>query len=242
MALDLSNRVANQLRTAPVLPLVAELNSAPDPWDAFLRLSHLPHVVFLDSALAHPSLGRYSYVTADAFLWRVAQGKPAVDPLARRSEVLGKFRSETHPDLPPFQGGAAGLFSYDLCHYLERLPRSAADEFAVPDLAVGVYDWVLAFDHQVGQAWLFSTGFPELDRVKRKSRAKQRLRVIQGLLHAGRRDRGREKWVDSPGLSPQALSRQYPVPGRSGLTSSFARSGYLSAVGRAIEYIHAGDC
>lgn len=242
MALDLSNRVANQLRTAPVLPLVAELSSGLDPWDAFLRLSHLPHVLFLDSALVHPSLGRYSYVTADPFLWLVAQGKQAVDPLARLSEVLSKFRGETLPNLPPFQGGVAGLFSYDLCHYLERLPSSAVDEFAAPDLAVGVYDWVLAFDHQVGQAWLFSTGFPELDRLKRKVRAKQRLRAIQGLLQAGRRDRSRVKRVDSPGLSTQALSRQYPVPGRSGLMSNFARSGYLSAVGRAIEYIHAGDC
>src|SRR5438270_3858295 len=125
MALDLSNRIVPPRRGASVLPLVAELTPAPDPWDAFLRLSGLPHVLFLDSALVHPSLGRYSYLTADPFLWLVAKGKQAVDPLTSLAETLSRFPSEAYPDLPPFQGGAAGLFSYDPCHYWARLRRSA---------------------------------------------------------------------------------------------------------------------
>jgi para-aminobenzoate synthetase component 1 len=35
---------------------------------------------------------------------------------------------------------------------------------------------------------------------------------------------------------------QYPLPGHAGVTSTFDRSGYLDAVRRAIEYVHAGDC
>src|SRR5947209_2962653 len=49
----------------PPLPLVEELRPAPDPWEAFRRLAGLQRVLFLDSALAHPSLGRYSFLTAD---------------------------------------------------------------------------------------------------------------------------------------------------------------------------------
>jgi anthranilate/para-aminobenzoate synthase component I len=60
------------------------------------------------------------------------------------SPIAFGHRLPTLPGLPPFQGGAAGLFGYDLCHHIERLPRPHFDEFQTPDLAVGLYDWVLA--------------------------------------------------------------------------------------------------
>ncbi len=50
-------------------PLVEELTPAPDPWEACLRLSSLPHLLFLDSAVRHPTLGRYSFVAAQPFGW-----------------------------------------------------------------------------------------------------------------------------------------------------------------------------
>src|SRR5262249_32406028 len=34
----------------------------------------------------------------------------------------------------------------------------------------------------------------------------------------------------------------FPVPGLPGVTSSFTRDGYLAAVRRVVEYVHAGDC
>jgi len=34
-----------------------------------------------------------------------------------------RYRTESLPFCPPFQGGIAGLFGYDLCHRIERLPR-----------------------------------------------------------------------------------------------------------------------
>ena len=40
--------------------------------------------------------------------------------------VRAQWRLPELPDLPPFQGGAIGLFGYDLCHRLERLPQPAA--------------------------------------------------------------------------------------------------------------------
>ncbi|MGG2296876.1 aminodeoxychorismate synthase component I [Aeromonas veronii] len=43
----------------------------------------------------------------------------------------------------PFIGGALGLFGYDLGRRFERLPVQAAADIAVPDMAVGIYDWAL---------------------------------------------------------------------------------------------------
>ncbi len=55
-------------------------------------------------------------------------------------------------DLPPFQGGAAGFFGYDLARGLEKLP--ALPSSSSPDMAVGLYDQVAAFDHADNKAWL----------------------------------------------------------------------------------------
>jgi para-aminobenzoate synthetase component 1 len=43
-------------------------------------------------------------------------------------------------------------------------------------------------------------------------------------------------------LAVKPLAPQFPLPGREGVSSNFDRSGYLAAVRRAVEYIHAGDC
>ena len=65
------------------------------------------------------------------------------------------------PGLPPFQGGAAGYIGYDYGAVLERLPRTRFDDLAIPDVMLGLYDWVIAWDHRVGTAWIVSTGLPE---------------------------------------------------------------------------------
>ena len=36
-------------------------------------------------------------------------------------ELLNRHRITAIEGLPPFQGGAAGLFGYDLCHHIERI-------------------------------------------------------------------------------------------------------------------------
>src|SRR5438552_7909829 len=141
----------------PATPLVEDLSPALDPWEVARRLANRRHLLFLDSSSTDSPFGRYSFVTADPFEWISTRGPD--DPFPRLTEALGRFRMDSLPGLPPFQGGAAGLFGYDLCHYLEQLPRPGFDEFETPDLAVGFYDWVVAFDHQARRSWIISTGF-----------------------------------------------------------------------------------
>lgn len=229
-------------------PLVEEIAPACDSWDVFRRVAHLPHALFLDSALVHPELGRYSYITADPFDWLHGRRRqtalascpfpfPPTDPFRMLHEQLARYRTEPIAGLPPFQGGAAGLFGYDLCHHIERLPRPRFDEFQVPDLAVGLYDWVLAFDHVIGRCWLISTGFPEVEPSRRRQWAELRLRQIMRLVRSEETRQKRPTGQARP-VTPYC----HPVPGMPGLASSFDRETYLSAARRAIEYVHAGDC
>src|SRR5262245_39037262 len=109
-------------RSPGALPLVEELPASLTAWEAARRLAHLDRLLFLDSAALDSPLGRYSYVAADPFFCLVHEGTAGPDPFAQLNEELARHRIETIPGLPPFQGGAAGLFGYDLCHHVERLP------------------------------------------------------------------------------------------------------------------------
>jgi para-aminobenzoate synthetase component 1 len=222
------------------LPLVERLDPSLNAVDAFRRLSNLPHVVFFDSAMRHPQLGRYSFVAADPVEWLTvpADGTPAFQQLADRVAALPQT---PRADLPPFQGGWAGLFGYELAGSLERVPRARIDEFQIPALAVGLYDVVVAFDHVEGAAWLISQGIPEVDEVARRERAANRLAqfrtrlLTREYLHS---DVTRSSYSR---LTAEQLAPQFLIEGHLGLTSNFSADEYRRAVKQVIDYIHAGD-
>jgi para-aminobenzoate synthetase component 1 len=189
--------------------------------------------------MRHPQLGRYSFVAADPVEWLAvpADGSNAFEMLAARVAILPQtVRSK----LPPFQGGWAGLFGYELASSLERVPRASLDEFDIPAMAVGLYDVVVAFDHETTESWLISQGFPESDDAARRERAAGRLSQFRRLLSTA-------PAATSAVVGPQhsrsfdQLAPQFALDGQSGLTSNFSGDDYRRAVKRVIDYIHAGD-
>jgi para-aminobenzoate synthetase component I len=238
------------------LPLLEPLDPRLDPVDIFRRLAELPHVVFFDSAMRHAKLGRYSFVAADPVEWLVvpADGSDALSKLVQRSHALG-FRisncgliernpqseiQNPQPNLPPFLGGWAGMFGYELAGSLEEVPGAATDEFQIPALAVGLYDVVVAFDHHQHAAWIVSQGLPESDPHARRDRALMRLSHFRERL-SDRLSLSRIKSKASPTLPIEALAPQFPIAGHDRITSNFSPSAYKQAVEKTIEYINAGD-
>jgi para-aminobenzoate synthetase component I len=217
--------------------VVVELNPAPDPCDAFRRLCHLPQCLFLDSARRDPHSGRYSFITADPFELLTAAAEDASAWTTIHSR-LSRYEAPSLPGLPPFQGGTAGLFSYDLSRSLERLPRPHFDEFQLPGLLLGLYDVVIAFDHQSEQAWIISQGFPEHDPMLRHRRAQARAAQFSRCLATAYQ--ASLSAFNAP-LPVDNLSPQFPVRGINGLTSNFSQDGYLAMIHRGIDYIFAGD-
>lgn len=224
-------------------PVIEELQPAPEAEAAFATFSRLPHCLFLDSALRHPRLGRFSFLGADPFAYfEVAASER--DALATLERRLARLTAETVPELPPFQGGAAGIFGYDLNRSLERVPPPQFDEFDVPVLAVGFYDVVLAWDHATQRAWLISQGLPETDPAARRRRAESRLEQFRARLTGDGDASGNVGRIANPSpamLGIDQLAPQYPVPGVAGLTSNFSADGYRQAVQRVVDYIYAGD-
>ena len=214
------------------MPHIRELHPAPSPWDVARHLVDLPHLVFLDSAQRHPQRGRYSYIAANPSIWFTAS-------LGRDQSVAHRLWhhwqhlyhqqpviSDWPEELPPFCGGWVALLGYGLNRLWERIPLPRWDEFAVPDLAVGRYDWLIAFDHLLNCAWC-------IDWTPDGS-AWERIEALLGQTPP--------PVPECVGPQKALMAPSYPLAGWPGVVSNFDRVGYEATVARAVEYIHAGDC
>ncbi|WP_027527288.1 aminodeoxychorismate synthase component I [Bradyrhizobium sp. Ec3.3] len=201
------------------------------PVIAMRRLARRPHLTFLDSAASHELLGRYSYLTCDPFgTYIVADGRASWNgqvlddaPWEVLRTLLARYPQEHRPDLPPFQGGAAGFFGYDLNRTLERLPVPAASGHRLPQSILHFYDLVVSYDHREKRCWIASTGWPEEDPARRAARARHRADEFAALL--------------ANSNSPRTNAYGAVGPWQ----SNFSRLGYIAAVQRVIDLILAGD-
>jgi para-aminobenzoate synthetase component 1 len=246
-------------------PLVEEIIPAPDPAGCCAALEGLPYRLFLDTASTGSRFGRYSFVTADPVAVVRSRGAETEcldrttgtcrathgDGLVALRQLVAPHVAEPVPGLPPFQGGAAGYIAYDWGLTLERLPAPRYDDLGLPDLVIGLYDWVVAWDHESSRAWLISTGIPEVSTERRRARAGVRAafvrqRLVTGDSGLGIRDSGLGSQDSKFATQGSQQAPSYPVergwwsPSLE-LKSSFTRAGYLNAVARVREYIFAGD-
>jgi len=219
-------------------PLIEEVYMAPEPAWCFEAFAHCPYSFFLDSGMDPGKLGRYSFMGSDPFLvlksrrdeitviWdgkeEVQQGNP-FDVLGELLDVYTLDRNEA--DIP-FLGGAVGYFSYDLGHFIERLPDTAVDDLQLPECYLAFYDAVVAYNHLEGKTFIISSGFPELEEKKRLSRAENKLNELRHRVL----------------LSPPPQATEEVLASRSSkLRANFSHDDYLKAVETAREYICAGD-
>ena len=239
-------------------PLVEELIPVPDPVESCARFRGLPYLLFLDSARDPGSFGRYSFLAADPAIVVHGKGTHAsvldtrtgtetplkTHALAGVRELLAPHRADPIPDLPPFQGGAAGYLAYDWGAVLERLPSPRWDDLAIPDVVFSIYDWVIAWDHLERRAWLISTGLPATGTEK-SQRCEDRLIEVHKRLTSY--SLSTEIYRQGPHARPAPEpAPSYPVSDTQlsaglELRSSFTHRGYLDALTRVREYIIAGD-
>jgi para-aminobenzoate synthetase component 1 len=219
-------------------PLIEELHMAPEAAWCFEAFAPKSFSFFLDSGMDPPKLGRYSFMGSDPFLVMKSRGdeitliKDGVEekgwgsPFDTLGELLEKYRLNRREYPVPFTGGASGYFSYDLCHFIERLPKTAVDDLNLPECYLGFYDAIVAFDHLANKTYLISTGFPETDEGKRRRRAEARLNDLRNLVLL---------------VPPPNIIENIPSDKGIALRANFSHEGYLAAVAKAREYICAGD-
>lgn len=203
----------------------------------FPHLAHTLGAVWLDSALADTPWSHYSYIGLQPKFFITAKANTVTmgdtvthgNPFTILQEFLAGFQATSHPDLPPFQGGLIGYWGYELNQHLEKIPL-AQDDSHYPDLFVGVYDVIIAFDHIQQQCWLISCGLPADNVQAQQQQAQLRLQeILAQILPWFNQNKPNYHAAFTP-LAPPALSSNY--------VSAHA---YQQAIGKTIDYIYAGD-
>ncbi|WP_082628326.1 aminodeoxychorismate synthase component I [Aeromonas allosaccharophila] len=192
----------------------------------FARLQHQPWAMLLESAGPLGADNGVDIISADPLATLETRGLATTltrhgetsehheDPLAllarTQQQLLGEL--DLCATRLPFIGGALGLFGYDLGRRFERLPVQAAADIAVPDMAVGIYDWALLRNVASGDWQLVHWG-DEAGLAKRLA------------------------WLEQQQAAPPpafALLGEWQ--------SNMSRAEYGEKFARIQEYLAAGDC
>jgi len=222
-------------------PLIQEIATAHTPESLVKNLRNAAGIVLLRTTAFDLPSARCSFVAANPFLTFQSSGSCCEisrhpSPVTRHVQfgnpwqildaLMARFELLDEIDLPFPLGGCFGYWGYNLKNFTEpKLSRHAVNDLELPDCCVGFHDSLVVFDHQLGKAFVVSTGLCA-DGSRNEKRAREQL----------------EFWE-------QALTRPSATPahpmgeGRGGgvAASSFCRADFIAAVERVQKYIRAGD-
>ena len=195
------------------------------PVSAFLKLGSEAPSFLLESA-DQGRVGRYSFIGfRPRRVLRWSLGDPG-DPYELAAAELRRLSAAPLPGLPPFAGGAVGMFAYDLVRTVEPLGDPNPDPIGIPDLALVLTDALVVFDHLMHTVTVLANVYADDDLEASYARARETIAEVRWRL-AGpvpRPDR------------PPATNRAVPE-----FTSNMAPERFEAIVARIVEYIHAGD-
>ncbi len=237
--IDRFSTLAKKANTVPVY--CSLLSDQLTPVSAFNKLAEgADHAFLLESVVGGEKIARYSFLAANPSAvfeatrdqatftdtdgetqWQVA------DPLKKLEEVLAGYSAVHLPELPRFVGGAVGYAGYDAIRYYESLPNAPTDDRQLPDLAFGIYDEMVVFDHV--QKLIKIVAHAHVDRHGIDGAykdAKKRIEKIIATLST----------VKPAPLTPMAIPED-SLP----RTSNFHQADFERAVDTCKEYIRAGD-
>jgi len=232
-------------------PLIEEVFTPLTAPELFELIKDRPYSFFLDSGMDPQRLGRYSFLGSEPFLVMNSRGSEITlvhgqehkvqhgNPFDTIGKLLEIYKLDHCPAPVPFLGGAVGYFSYDLCHFIERLPSTAIDDLKLPECYFAFYDTIVAFDHLEGKAYLVATGFPEMEEGQRLRRARMRLEEMKSWLYAT--SPSQEASLPRSGRLGESEFQPAQENREITLKSNFTPEGYIKAVSRVREYIAAGD-
>ncbi|MBV9192701.1 MAG: anthranilate synthase component I [Solirubrobacterales bacterium] len=204
----------------------AFIDDVQTPVSAFLKLREQGPAFLLESA-EQGRVGRYSFIgfrPRKVLRWSLGD---AGDPYALAAAELARFNpAAPAEDSPPFEGGAVGMFAYDLVRTVEPLGAPNPDPIGIPDLALMLTDTLVVFDHLRHTVTVIANAYAENDLEGSYERALETIAEVRWRLSGP---------VPLPGRPPRR-DRQVPP-----FTSNLSREQFEASVARIIEYIRVGD-
>jgi anthranilate synthase component 1 len=196
------------------------------PVSAFLKLRGEREPAFLLESADQGRVGRYSFIgfkPRNVLRW--SPGDPG-DPYALAAAEVDRFSAAPVDGLPPFAGGAVGIFAYDLVRTVEALGEPPPDPIGTPDLALMLTDVLVAFDHLKHTITVLANVYADDDLEGSYAHAAETIAEVRWRL-AGPVPRASR---------PPQQDRLVPS-----FKSNMTREQFEQTVSRIIEYIYAGD-
>ncbi len=230
------------------IPVLAEARAdLYTPLAVYVQLANGPYSYLLESVVGGERFGRYSFIglaCAERIeargrtvrrLLRDARGGDVclesleqADPFEYARAWLQRHRVAPVPAALRFGGGLAGYFGYETVEHIERraLGGAKADALGTPDMLLLVSDELAVVDNVLGKLYLVVYADPQQPGAWRA--ANERL------------DRLRRRLV-RPLPDAMVLAQPSEPVEQTALERSFTEPQFLGALGRAKDYILAGD-
>lgn len=216
-----------------------------DPQEIYARLRS-SHSFLFESVKGPDNIARYSFIGIDPYLvFRVKDGSVEIEvagkrtissrnPVERLRELLHAYSQSPADGLPPFQGGAAGMLSYDFVRYFEKIPATVRDDLAVPDAHFFMIDRLVAFDHLQKKCWIIVCpgaretvlGYTEIGENENNY-----IRASEAVLDDIERISNRSGSVTADSVQGNKIRIRYETD----------KAAYMGMVRQAKDYIAAGD-
>ncbi|HVG03756.1 MAG TPA: anthranilate synthase component I [Burkholderiaceae bacterium] len=222
------------------IPLIAEsFADLETPLSLYLKLANEPNTFLLESVVGGERFGRYSFIglaarTSIRSFIRGDDTKTEIvesgvvtktidgDPLTAVQRYADQFKVAVRPGLPRFAGGLAGYFGYDTVRVIEKkLAQPKPDDLGVPDILLLLAEEVAVIDNLAGRIYLIIYADPR--QTEAYAKARQRLRELKSRLY---------RPIEPPHARASVRREEY---------RELTKSDYIKAVGKAKEYIVAGD-
>jgi anthranilate synthase component 1 len=195
------------------------------PVSAFLKLREDGPAFQLESA-DQGRVGRYSFIgfrPRHVIRWSLGD---AGDPYALAAAELSRYSAAPLPELPPFAGGAVGMFAYDLVRTVEPLGDPNPDPLGVPDLALMLSDTLVVFDHLKHTITVLANVYADDDVDASYRRAVETIAEVRWKLSGP---------VPRP-ARPPVVERTAPS-----FVPNMSQEQFEAMVARIVKYIYAGD-
>ncbi len=219
-----------------IYPVYREITADVEtPVSAFLALKKPGAKGFLlESVEMGEKLGRYSFLGFEPELEFTAKKNrvrivfrgnveefTSENPALELKKIVDRFEEDTHDELPPFNAGLVGYFSYDSIRFYEKIPDTKPDRLNLPDIYMLFPKILIAFDHIKQKMILMAPAFSD----ENHDRASKLISEYEGIL--------------STAKTPNRI--MFSNEGKINLSSNFKKENYLKAVEKAKDYIIAGD-
>ena len=206
---------------------IKKINTSYNSFELYTLFKDHPKMLFWILIGDPEKLGKYSFIGFDPFLTFKSKNKNIEiiengkmktytgDPFEELKQILLLYKMD-YPSELPFLGGAVGYFGYDLCHHMEKLPRTAVDDINIPDCYFGLYDGTIIIDHQKNEVFISSLGIKDHEDII--------ISQIENMIQN----------KNSPTIK-QSQKKETQ------LKSNFKKEDYIKAIHKIKDYIRSGD-